>query len=55
MPAGFDTLRLEALAEGHSSVERLTADWEVGRMRFDRDGEALLAAGVRECLAVSAG
>ena len=44
LPAGFDALRAEALAEGFLQVERLAADWEAGTTRFDRDGEALLAA-----------
>src|SRR5260370_38613196 len=44
LPAGFNALRAEALAEGFRQVERLAADWEAGRTRFDRDGEALLAA-----------
>jgi GNAT superfamily N-acetyltransferase len=44
LPAGFDVLRADALAEGFRQVERLAADWEAGRTRFDRDGEALLAA-----------
>src|SRR5258708_30103783 len=44
LPAGFDALRVEALAEGFRQVERLAADWEAGTTRFDRDGEALLAA-----------
>src|SRR5881275_217144 len=44
LPVGFDALRAEALAEGFRQVERLAADWEAGRTRFDRDGEALLAA-----------
>ena len=44
LPLGFDMLRAEALAEGFRQVERLAADWEAGRTRFDRDGEALLAA-----------
>src|SRR6266478_8499123 len=44
LPAGFEELRAEALAEGFRQVERLAADWEAGRTRFDRDGEALLAA-----------
>jgi len=44
LPAGFDVLRAEALAEGFRQVERLAADWDAGRIRFDRDGEALLAA-----------
>src|SRR6266478_6610291 len=44
LPVGFNALRAEALAEGFRQVERLAADWEAGRTRFDRDGEALLAA-----------
>jgi GNAT superfamily N-acetyltransferase len=46
LPAGFDALREEARAEGYLFVERLAADWEACRMRFDREGEALLAAHV---------
>jgi GNAT superfamily N-acetyltransferase len=44
LPAGFDALRADALAEGFRQVERLAADWETGTTRFDRDGETLLAA-----------
>jgi GNAT superfamily N-acetyltransferase len=44
LPAGFDALREEARAEGYLFVERLAADLAARRMRFDRDGEALLAA-----------
>ncbi len=44
LPVGFDALRAEALAEGFRQVERLASDWEAGTTRFDRDGEALLAA-----------
>ncbi len=51
LPAGFEELRAEALAEGFRQVERLAADWEAGRTRFDRDGEALLAARLNGVLA----
>jgi GNAT superfamily N-acetyltransferase len=51
LPAGFEVLREEAHAEGYLFVERLAADWEARRMRFDRDGEALLAAHVTGVLA----
>ena len=51
LPAGFDALREEARAEGYLFVERLAADWAARRMRFDRDGEALLAAHVTGVLA----
>ena len=44
LPVGFNALRAEALAEGFRQVERLASDWEAGTTRFDRDGEALLAA-----------
>ena len=44
LPAGFDALRTEACAEGYRFVERLVTDWESGTIRFDRQGEALLAA-----------
>ena len=51
LPARFDVLREEANAEGYLFVERLAADWEARRMRFDRQGEALLAAHVTGVLA----
>jgi GNAT superfamily N-acetyltransferase len=51
LPTGFETLREEARGEGYLFVERLAADWEARRMRFDRDGEALLAAHVTGVLA----
>jgi GNAT superfamily N-acetyltransferase len=44
LPAGFDALRAEALGEGFRQMERLAAAWEAGSTRFDRPGEALLAA-----------
>jgi GNAT superfamily N-acetyltransferase len=44
LPAGFDALRAEARAEGYRFVERLADDWTSGAMRFDREGETLLAA-----------
>ena len=51
LPAGFEVLRAEAHAEGYLFVERLAADWEAGRMRFDRKGETLLAVHVTGVLA----
>ena len=51
LPAGFDALREEARVEGHLFVERLAADWEARRMRFEHNGEALLAARVTGVLA----
>lgn len=44
LPDGFDELRGEAYAEGYRFVERLATDWAAGTTRFDRHGEALLAA-----------
>ena len=51
LPAGFDALRADALAEGYRFVERLAADWTSRAIRFDREGEALLAAHVNGVLA----
>ena len=51
LPAGFDALRAEAHAEGYRFVERLATDWMSGTIRFDRKGEALLAARVNGVLA----
>jgi len=48
---GFDGLRAEAQAEGHLFVERLFTDWVSHASRFDREGEALLAARVNGVLA----
>jgi len=44
LPAGFDALRAEARAEGYLFVERLFTEWMSHTNRFDREGEALLAA-----------
>jgi GNAT superfamily N-acetyltransferase len=44
LPIGFDILRAEAASEGWKHVERLANDWQSGIMRFDGDGEVLLAA-----------
>jgi GNAT superfamily N-acetyltransferase len=44
LPQGFDVLRAEAASEGYRHLDRLAADWLSGTTRFDRDGEALLAA-----------
>src|ERR1700746_3834422 len=51
LPEGFDALRAEAHAEGYLFVERLARDWLSGTPRFDREGEALLAARVNGVLA----
>jgi hypothetical protein len=44
LPAGFDVLRAEARAEGYRHVDRLAEGWLAGTMRFDGEGEALIAA-----------
>jgi GNAT superfamily N-acetyltransferase len=51
LPTGFAVLRPEARAEGFHFVEQLMADWDSGDNRFDRLGEALLAAFVGDELA----
>jgi GNAT superfamily N-acetyltransferase len=51
LPAGFDVLRAEARAEGYRHVERLADEWIAGRIRFDREGEALMAATLARQLA----
>jgi GNAT superfamily N-acetyltransferase len=51
LPAGFETLRAEAVAEGFRQVERLAAEWASRTTRFDRKGEALLAARLNGVLA----
>src|SRR5215472_12884161 len=51
LPAGFDALRAEARAEGYLFVERLFTEWMSHTNRFDREGEALLAAQMNGVLA----
>jgi len=51
LPTGFDVLRAEARAEGYRFVERLATDWVAVTTRFDREGEALLAAYLHGVLA----
>jgi len=51
LPDGFDAMRAEASAEGHRYLDRLALDWASGAMRFDGEGEALLAAHVQDTLA----
>jgi hypothetical protein len=47
LPAGFEALRAAAHTEGFRQAERLANDWHAATTRFDREGEALLAARVR--------
>jgi GNAT superfamily N-acetyltransferase len=51
LPGGFDALRAEAQSEGHRHLDRLAEEWSTNRLRFDQDGEALLAAWVDADLA----
>ena len=44
LPAGFGALQADARAEGYLFVDRLATDWLSRTTRFDRAGEALLAA-----------
>ena len=44
-------MQAEAHAEGYRFLDRLADDWEAGTTRFDRDGEALLAAWHNDTLA----
>jgi hypothetical protein len=44
LPADFEIVRREARAEGYAFLDRLADDWASGMIRFDRPGEALLAA-----------
>ena len=55
LPAGFETLRSEAQAEGYRHLDRLAADWASGALRFDRPGEALHAGHLDNELAAVGG
>jgi GNAT superfamily N-acetyltransferase len=44
LPADFETMQAETRAEGHAFLDRLASDWASGATRFDRPGEAPLAA-----------
>ena len=51
LPSSFEALRAEARAENHAMLDTLAAEWETGKTRFDRPGEALFAAYVGDELA----
>jgi GNAT superfamily N-acetyltransferase len=55
LPADFDTMRGESRAEGYAFLDRLVIDWAAGRLRFDKDGEVLLAAYSEGALAAVGG
>lgn len=44
LPAGFEELAADALADVQRVLEVLREDWQAGAIRFDRPGEALFAA-----------
>ena len=44
LPFGLDAMRAEARSENHTMLDTLAGDWESGKTRFDRPGEALYAA-----------
>lgn len=51
LPAGLPNLRAEARREAFRFLDRLASEWETGTARFDRPGEALLAARMADALA----
>lgn len=51
LPAGLPALHAEAQREGFRFLKRLASDWDTGTARFDRPGEALLAAFMADALA----
>ena len=55
LPADFEIMRWEARAEGYAFLDRLANDWASGAIRFDRPGEALLAAYSDDVLAAIGG
>ena len=55
LPADFDTICVEARAEGYKFLDRLATDWASGAIRFDQPGEALLAAYSDDVLAAIGG
>lgn len=44
LPAGFEELAADAVADGQKLLDVLRQDWASGTMRFDGTGEALLGA-----------
>jgi len=44
LPVGFEALRAEAHANGHSMLDTLAGEWASGAARFDQPGEMLIAA-----------
>jgi GNAT superfamily N-acetyltransferase len=44
LPSGFEAMQAEARAENHTMLDTLANEWDFGKTRFDRPGEALYAA-----------
>lgn len=51
LPARFEALRAEARAGGYGMLDTLAREWASGATRFDRPGEALIAAYSGDALA----
>ena len=51
LPAGFESMCEEARAERYRMLDTLISEWTSHKTRFDRHGEALLAAYSRGALA----
>jgi GNAT superfamily N-acetyltransferase len=51
LPRDFGSLQAEARTEGHAMLDTLAAEWLSGGNRFDRPGEALIAAYADDALA----
>jgi GNAT superfamily N-acetyltransferase len=50
LPAGFEELAADAVADGQKVLEVLREDWTSGALRFDGPGEALFGARAGEAL-----
>jgi GNAT superfamily N-acetyltransferase len=50
-PKGFEALREEARAHGHSMLDTLAREWDSAANLFSKPGEALIAAYVETTLA----
>jgi GNAT superfamily N-acetyltransferase len=55
LPSGFEALQAEARVQGHRMLDTLADEWEAGKTRFDRPGEALYVAYDDEVMAAIGG
>jgi GNAT superfamily N-acetyltransferase len=55
LPRDFVTLREDARSEGHAMLDTLATEWHSSGNRFDRPGEALIAAYAGDALVGIAG